>query len=388
MPLKIAYITDKEMFIWDNGKTTPIPSQYLENYMENLKVIQRRKEWKQKSMTAAMGYDGMFPEMDPQMEMENYKITGLTRYGRTRSLIYSIRIEQMGGLFKVNPFGKGDSEGHIFHDKDVTIQNPCYNSKNNTLIYSQQEMGQQEHLYAMNLKDGSTTTLTEGDTVDTFPRWTQDSQDALVYQSAGIGRGANGVYVGTAPSGINQLNIKTGEIEELVKYDHYDCLAPMMDADGNLYYIKRPYKSHTRQGSLLMDILLMPFRIVNAIFNWLNFFSMRYTGKPLTSGSNPARNDGDPEKYFIHGNLVDASKILGDQLRKDRRLGLVPRSWELIKLPEGGKVEVLAEGIISFDIAPDGAIVCSNGKEVYSLDEHGKRTSLIKGKFIEKVYAW
>lgn len=376
------------MFIWDNGKTIQVRSEYLENYQENLKVIQRRREWKQMSMTAAMGYDGLLPGLDPNNETDKFKITGLTRCGRTRSLIYAIRIEQMGGLFKVNPFSKGDSEGHIFHDKGIDIQNPCYNAKNNTLVYSQREIGQQEHLHAMNLKADSTTILTEGDTLDAYPRWIMGSSDSLVYQSAGIGRGANGVYMGLGPSGINKLNIKTGEIEELVQYDRFDCLAPAMDKEGSLYYIKRPYKPNQRQGNIISDILLFPFRLINAIFNFLNFFSMRYTGKPLSSGSNPARQDGDPEKYFIHGNMVDASKLLGDQLRKEKRLGIVPRSWELLKATPGSQVQVLAEGVISFDISSDGDIVCSNGKEVYSLDQSGKRTSLIKGKFIEKVYYW
>ncbi len=378
------------MLLWDEGKTITIQSQYLKNYRENLRSIQDRKVWKQKSMTVAMGYNQPLQSLIPDREVENYRFTGLTPCGKTKTVIYAIQIDQMGGMFKVNAYSAVDMEGHIFHDKGIFIHNPSYNRKNGTLLYSLQRAGGQEDLQSQNLKSSEVHTLTDGDSVDAYPRWVEGSADTFVFQSAGIGRSPTGGYMGLAPVTINRMNVTSGAIEELVAFEHYDCLAPKMDKEGNLYYIKRPYRVDSlHNNNFLVDILLFPIRIINAIFNWLNMFSMMYSGKPLTSGSNPARQDGDPKKFTIHGNLVDAAKIMNDSSTMGgKHLGIVPRSWQLIKQSVNGNEEKLAEGVIAFDRSADGTIVCCNGKTIYTVENSGKKTTLIKEKFIEKVYVW
>jgi hypothetical protein len=114
---------------------------------------------------------------------------------------------------------------------------------------------------------------------------------------------------------------------------------------------------------------------------------MAYSGKPLTSGSNPARNDADPKKVIIHGNLIEAKKIIDDAAKSGGKgLGIVPRSWQLIKLSPDGKEEILSEGVIAFDRTKDGTLICCNGREIYSLDENREKSTLLKERFIEKVY--
>lgn len=390
--MRIAYITDKSMHIWDNGKKIDIPSQYLKSYKTNLETIQRRREWKQKSTAAAMGYGEMMPGFTPNnAAADRFRFTGLTRYGRTKSLIYAIEIEEMGGMFKVNPFNAGDSEGHVYHDKGISINNPCYSSKNSTLVYSLREPDGQAHIEAQNLKKDTSMTLTDGDSVDDYPSWVDGDPDTIVYQSAGIGRNTHGLFVGLAPSTIHTMDIKTGEIEELLQYNRYDCLAPQMDAEGNIFFIKRPYKTDTHdRGNFFLDILMFPIRLINAIFHFLNAFTMMFSGKPLTPGPNPARQDADPRKIMIHGNLIDAQKIIDDANKpgSGKTPGIVPRSWQLIKFTPDGREHVLSDGVISFDRAPDGTIYCCDGRQVYSLDEKGKKSTLLKEKFIEKIYVF
>ena len=137
-----------------------------------------------------------------------------------------------------------------------------------------------------------------------------------------------------------------------------------------------------------MDIVMFPFRLINAIFHFLNVFTMTFSGKPLTPGPNPARNDADPRKIMIHGNLLDAQKFIDDANKPitDKTPGIAPSSWKLIKFTHDGKEHELADGIISFDRAPDGTIYCCDGRQVFHLDENGKKTPVLKEKFIEKIY--
>lgn len=388
--MRVLYITEKDMFLWEDGNKTTIQSAYLKNYRENLRNIEDRKAWKQKSMTVAMGYDQPVPGVVPVRQVEQFRFTGLTPCGKNKTLIYAIQIDQMGGMFKVDAYQSGNMEGHIFHDKGTFINNPSYNRKNGTLLYSVLRVGGEEDIQSLNIKSSESHTLTEGDSVDSYPRWVEGSADTFVFQSAGIGRNPSGFMVGLAPSAINRMNIVSGTIDELVSYEKYDCLAPQMDKDGYLYYIKRPYREEMgHRSNLLMDILLFPLRIINAIFNWLNFFTMMYSGKPLTSGNNPARQDGNPKKFIIHGNLVDASKIKEEPSHTTGNwLGIVPRSWQLIKRSADGHEKKLADGVIAFDRTTDGKLICCNGKNIYSIDETGTKTILIKEKFIEKVYVW
>jgi len=378
------------MYLYDNGEKIHIPSQYLKTYKENIRNIHERKAWKQKGMTAAMGYDGLFPQEIHQGDQDNFKITGLTHFGKSKSLIYAIRIDQMGGIFKVNPYDPAESEGHIYHDKGVVVNNLVYNRLNKTLLYSLSTQSGQENIALHNLKTGVTGILTEGDSIDSYPRWVQGSKEEIVFQSAGIGRSQAGVVAGLSPVQIHSMTINSTDIHTLLKYDHFDCLAPIMDEEKNLYYIRRPYKSDERpSGNIFSDIIMFPFRMINALFHFLNIFSMRYSGKPLSTGINPARNDGDPKKLVIHGNLIDAAKLIEDAQKNDKKqLGIVPRSWKLVKHRPDGSDEILSDGVIAFDRTENGTLVCCNGREIYTLDEDGIRTSVLKEKFIEKVFAW
>ncbi len=67
--------------------------------------------------------------------------------------------------------------------------------------------------------------------------------------------------------------------------------------DGHLYYIRRPYEvSHFSPRTALLDLVLFPFRLLRAVFHFLNFFSLVYSRKPLTTASGPKLNH---EQQFI-----------------------------------------------------------------------------------------
>jgi len=66
---------------------------------------------------------------------------------------------------------------------------------------------------------------------------------------------------------------------------------------------------------------------------------------------------------------------------------LVPSTWQLIRRTEAGP-QVLADGILAFDLAPDGTILCSNGRSVRRLQTEGKGAERVTvGNMIAQVAA-
>ena len=66
---------------------------------------------------------------------------------------------------------------------------------------------------------------------------------------------------------------------------------------------------------------------------------------------------------------------------------LVPSSWQLVR-ESAARKEVLAKGVLSFDLAPDGAVVYSNGSAIHRVEpESGRRERVLVASAIEQV-AW
>jgi hypothetical protein len=56
----------------------------------------------------------------------------------------------------------------------------------------------------------------------------------------------------------------------------------------------------------LKDTVLLPFRLLFAFMQFLNFFSMRYTGKKLSTPAGTPRRDVDLRQMMIWGNVIQA----------------------------------------------------------------------------------
>ena len=120
-----------------------------------------------------------------------------------------------------------------------------------------------------------------------------------------------------------------------------------------------------------VEILLIPYRIIQAIVMFVQAFVTMFTGKSMTSGgSNPARGrETDSRKLFVDGNLIEAEKELKRNKRfKDKEYGFIPMSWKLVKI-ENGKAVPIKSGICDFDLCEDGGIYCTNGKHVFYIKD-------------------
>ena len=65
---------------------------------------------------------------------------------------------------------------------------------------------------------------------------------------------------------------------------------------------------------------------------------------------------------------------------------LVPKNWELIRR-QGSTEEVIAKGVLCYDLYSDGAVLYSNGSGIYRVDQKGSVERLAKDALIEQVVA-
>jgi hypothetical protein len=228
--------------------------------------------------------------------------------------------------------------------------------------------------------------VTEGDSVDAAPRWIPGAGRRLVFQSAGVGRDRQGHFAGLTPFSIVRLDLENGEMMTLAEDAKHDLLTPQMNADGALYYIRRPYITGREiyPGRFLKDVILFPFRLCSAIFHYLQFFSMRYTGKKLTTAGGAPGREMDLKQMMIWGNVVSAERAGhsgGDAP------DLVPKTWQLVRRGPGAAEEIIAKGVLAYDLAPDGSVIYSNGSAIHVIDPKGISKRIVVESMIEQVIA-
>ena len=187
------------------------------------------------------------------------------------------------------------------------------------------------------------------------------------------------------------------EVETLASDPKFSYIKPLTDSEGNLYCIKKPGTEKTG-GNPLLEILLIPVRIVQALAGFVSMFVMCFTGKPLVSGQSGRSVDAgggaakngkaDAKKIFINNNLLNVEKELKKN-KKQEDYGFIPASWKIVRLGKDGKGETeIAAGAADFCIVEENGskeIVYTNGKHIFAVAEGQKRRKLADADFCLKV---
>ena len=197
--------------------------------------------------------------------------------------------------------------------------------------------------------------------------------------------------MGVGPSRLWSYHNDSHDIEELFASDQYDYFAPKEDRNGDLLFIKRPYRSIARKGSFFMDLLMFPLRIIRAIGGLLNFFSVAFGGEPLHSGQsglNTKAKQQNESDLFIEGNVINAEEVLKENQRTNEKYpGIIPRSWELTRADRNGRQTCIKKGVMDYMVCDNGDIVYSNGNAVIRLFKGGGEQLIEKcrlaGQFVE-----
>ncbi len=153
-----------------------------------------------------------------------------------------------------------------------------------------------------------------------------------------------------------------------------------------MYYIRRPYETpRYAPNTFISDFFLFPFRLVRAVFHYLNFFSLMYTKKPLKTAGGPVGGEEDLKNIVLKGKRIDAEKALRSGSGGKGVPSLVPPSWALVKRDSNGREEVVARSVVSFAIREDGGIAYTNGCGIFMLDDQKKSRLIVRDHLIEEV---
>ena len=365
---QMAFISEGKITIFKDGGTNTLNCTTAEKYREREREIRLRNEWKH-SGSGAMFTGSHFHGgggLDTKLP-----ISGLSK-GFDERMIFTLNFENGGGIYFKHPSPE-ELETPILVDVNTSFFELDTNSAGNIAV-SCAENFLERHIGFMHADKPHLQVITEGECSDCNPKWSLKDEDVLFYDSAGIGYDASGNFAGFGSRSIYRLHTKTGELEEVLANDKFDFVTPFEGEQGNLYFIRRPYRQPKVSKMTLLDYIKAPGKIARTFGGWLDYKSRMYTGESLkTSGQNPAKgNMRSPQQIFVDGNLIEADKNLKKNAAAgDKNPGIAPRDWELVMRKLNGDEEVLQKSVMSYCVTPNG-IVHSNGKYIIAGSEATK----------------
>ena len=387
----LAYLSQNKVHLSGAGATDTLDSKFGRSLRDRATEIHQRHAWKTAGRGAQFMSGAMWGAQAGTGDPGEFRIaiTSVAHGRNPGELLYSLETDSISGIFEVDAAGV---EQRLFHTADFRVRHMALNPDGSRIAASIVHGDFTANIAILQVEGPEFFEASEGDSLDLAPRWVPGPGRKLVFQSAGVGRDGGGRVSGLGPFNVQQIDLDSGEMECLAEDAESDLLAPQKDAGGSLYYIRRPYTGGGRKvnpARALLDAVLFPFRLVQAIFQYFNFFSMRYTGKPLTTAQGGAQRQPDLKQMMIWGNLIDAARAAReDRLGDPEAPSLVPSSWQLVRRSGSGAPEVLAKSVLSFDLAADGSVIYSNGSAVHRIaPDGGSRERIAVGSMIEQVAA-
>ncbi len=360
-----------------------LPSPYAEQVRSRELSMQRKNAWKtQGSGAQFMGAGQRMLWGQAEQELPPARISSVSRGREPGELFYAISTGVVSGIFAQTPPGK--DEQRIFHAAEVDLAELALSIDDAAVACTVAGKGGTSAIALLEDDGRGVRTVTEGDVVDRAPRWVPGGRREIVYASAGIGRTSAGVFGGLSPFAIHKLSLKNGEVEVVVADHRYDYVAPVAASPDVIYAIRRPYRDPRRAPSffrVLLDALLVPFRLLFAVFQFLSFFTARYTGKPLTTSGNARQKAADARQMKVWGNLVDVAHQADQDAHSEAFA--VRSGYDLVRITKKG-VELVLRGVLAFDLAGDGSFYYSNGRAVQRFRD-GKSEPIAELEDVEQL---
>ena len=398
-PCAVAYLAEGKLFTAVEGGAKPrlIESHFAQEMLDRRERNRQRNEWRE-SGGMAWGFNRMVPGLpgapDAAARPIRFECLSRARDG-AGDLLYALQTEAVGGLFYWEQ--KTGYERRLFHRAHFHARDVACHPGDGTIAVAVRVDDGAVNIAVMKPDGRGMREITAGDSADECPAWVPPAaaggadKHVLVYQSAGLGRGAHGLVVEQGPYAVFQLDVDGGEMRTLLESDEHDYLSPRVAPDGSLYYITRPYQSRRPQVSAVKvakDIVLFPFRLVLAVVHFLDWFSMVFRRKPLLTAGGPPKEGPDARHMMLWGKLVDAEKAHAELKAGGggaAGAALVPKTWELRRRMPDKSENTLATNVIHFDLCADGGVVYTNGATVYRLAPDGRRTEICSARLIERV---
>jgi hypothetical protein len=378
----LAFISNGKLFYQGPGQELrELQSPHVRTVMDRMQRHQQLHGWKEGT---AFGRSFTGRDRGVSADAVGIQATSAQFLAHDR-VLYFLRDDSFGGLFEYDL--ALDSEKRLLHKQYLSVEDLRIHPDGDKLLCTQHARNGAANIVVMDTDGGNYRELTGGDTVDTAPAWVPGQADAILFQSSGLARNPAGYVLAQGPTSIQMADTAAGSLTVVLEDPHLDFLQPRVGANGFLYFIRRPYEA-PRYGmeNAVTDTLMFPFRLLRALFHYLNFFSLMYTRKPLITASGPAVQ-ADLKEILIKGKRLDAEAALRAGALLNGVPSLVPASWQLICRSPQGEEHVLASHVASFDIASDGTILFSNGYGVFALDGANAPQVLLRDTLVADVIA-
>ncbi len=383
MSFDIAYLSGGKLHLKQGDAATRIiDSEFAEAAKNTRRQMQRRDSWKRSTAEMAnMAPPGMRQAQETNLPI---KLTDICS-GQDGKLFYALSTHEMGGIFSFDT--QQDKEKRLFHSAEFTVQHLNYNPSESLVACCVAYPSGESNIATMKADGIRPQEITSGDSIDLAPAWIPGKKQALVFQSAGIARNEEGAMLAQGPFCIEKLDLDAKTVDTLADDPNWDFIAPQLTADGTLYYIRRPYKPVKSLNifQILKGIILMPFRLAHAIFEWLNIFTQMYTGKGLSKPPKPQAQGAGSAMIWGRPVNTDEEAKRNQRFDDEDSPALVPRNWELIRQRPGQEAEAIAKGVMAFHVEADDRLVYTNGSAIYGIIPGGVAKRLVKGKLIEQV---
>ena len=379
---QFAYVANGLLFVRErDGEVRQVHSDYAQQAADRRERPRHRHGWKQGTSFGIAANGGM-RSFDP---VDRPIVATSAAWDREGGLLYFLKDEHVGGLFRREP--ESGREQRVLLRQNLALADLCLSAEGTRLAASMQHGDGIANIVLMNADGSELREVTGGDTIDTAPTWIPDAPKRLLFQSSGLARNAQGYIEAQGHASIQKLDLDTGSLSPILEDPAYDYLRPRVDPAGSLYYIRRPFALPTYGASkVLLDVLLFPFRLLRAVFHYLNFFSLMYSRKPLTGASGP-EVQADMKQILLQGKRIDAEKALREARPVNGVPSLVPDDWILVRRSQAGEERVLATNVASFDLAPDGTVMYSNGRGVFVIEPDGRSSVAMSGELVGEVAA-
>lgn len=344
------------IFELSGGKETEFVSPFAQEYLDQENANWERNSWKQREpndqamVPRAMLWGGSGRQAKPLPP----KATAC--FQRNDRLYYVLAMASSNGLFYFDR--QTGQEMRLFHRAEFQPRG-LFVCEDYSILSTVNNPDQTVHLLPLDANGRPGDALTSGDCIDENP---YRAGDSIYYQSTGIARGEGGQVLAMSPIAINCLNSVTGDIDTVLSSESHDYLLPQVAPDGTLYCIQTP---HTPAGkvspmTILLDVVLFPYRLCVAIFGFLNMFTTFFAKMPLKTSGGPPTPEVDLSHRMLHHRMINIDAVQ----RRERKRVAVGNDWKLIRV-RNGETTVVASHVLWYSLDGAGNPTYTDGFSVY-----------------------
>ncbi len=366
--MRYLFISDGRLFINTGGENVEITSKFAEEKMEEAQREHSLHGWKGDKGMDADPYYGANIVWGGQARSRPFrKFRFKNVMVKSENIIYYLLTNDfITGLFQYNI--SENEELRLFHRHEFQELGMDYSPNIDKFVVSMVNEDQSADIELLDNQAVSEKILTTGDSRDLDPSFSRFDAEDILCQTAGIGRNEEGFVWGYGPEAINRVNVNSDEITTLLEDEKYDFLLPKDDKQGNIYCIRRPYRApgYASPVKIFWYVVTFPVRLVIAILRFLDAFTKLFSREPMRTAG-PLMQPPVKDKYVrVLGQTIDMAKVQRNA-RFSNEPSLVPKSWELIKIDNKGKISVISKRVSSFDIDDNDQVHITNGFRVKKL---------------------